>query len=735
MEAAATPEPAVAAASVDAIPEVVSSTAYLLEEEEEDDDSDSDIDENDDEDRVYWAVKAADYNTGNMEPSPAYAPMDNLDEDDSNTPATSRSSSPYVVNFENSLAEKIDARVASKDKFFSLEFFPPRTKSGAYNLFLRLERMGMGGPLFIDVTWHPGLGNTSSDSETSSTMIAHSALNYCGLEAMLHMTCMGMTPQKVRSDLEHAQMLGIRNILALRGDANNDAENEKCQRKEGCLNYACDLVKLIKDEFKDAFTVCVAGYPTGHPEAPSYEDDLIFLKKKVDAGADFIITQIFFRASTFKRFVDDCRAVGINCPIIPGVMPIQSHESLRHMVKMSKLEVPDEIRTVIDPLKGNDAAIRKFGIHHAAEMMKELFNSGYAPGVHIYTLNREVAAVSILKRLGLWKSYRPMKSLPFKQTADPKRTGEDVRPIFWNKRSKTYIYRTRHWDEFPNGRWGDSSSPAFGELKDYYLFYLASRSPREELLEMWGASLKTEQDVWDIFKRYLTGERDDRGAMVSKTIFNEEKLDPETELIKEHLIRVNNSGVITINSQPAVNCAPSTDSRVGWGTPGGYVFQKAYLEFFTAEENVIALLQVLGRYPNVNFQVINHDASTNCTNLKKLCPVAVTWGVFPGKEIKQPTIVDPVSFGAWREEAFGLWREQWAKLYEPGSKSREILDRIYHSYFLVNLVDNDFPKGNCLWNVLDEMLSRRKLNSKLAEPPALKTVMKSLPYTTMIDKD
>ncbi len=105
---------------------------------------------------------------------------------------------------------------------------------------------------------------------------------------------------------------------------------------------------------------------------------------------------------------------------------------------------------------GNNDAIRNYGIHQAVEMIKDLFNSGYAQGVHIYTLNREVATTSILKRLGLWK-MPPARPLPFKLPADPKRNNEEVRPIFWNKRSRTYIYRTRHWDEFPNGRWGKAA--------------------------------------------------------------------------------------------------------------------------------------------------------------------------------------------------------------------------------------------------------------------------------------
>lgn len=109
-------------------------------------------------------------------------------------------------------------------------------------------------------------------------------------------------------------------------------------------------------------------------------------------------------------------------------------------------------------------------------------------------------------------------------------------------------------------------------------------------------------------------------------------MDPETELIADKLATVNKRGILTVNSQPSVNCAPSNDSRVGWGPPGGFVFQKAYLEFFTCEDNVTALLQVMKRYPNVNFHVINHDASFNCTNNERLAPNAVTWGIFPGRK-------------------------------------------------------------------------------------------------------
>ena len=203
------------------------------------------------------------------------------------------------------------------------------------------------------------------------------------------------------------------------------------------------------------------------------------------------------------------------------------------------------------------------------------------------------------------------------------------------------------------------------------------------------------------------------------------------------MVKINKQGVLTINSQPSANCVASNDPILGWGQPGGYIFQKAYLEFFTSEENVIALLQVLGRFPGVNFQVVNNSGRVNFTNIKNRRPIAVTWGVFPGREIVQPTIVDPISFNHWRTEAFGLWTEQWSKLYEAESQSRQIVDNIaqvtsqlvlgliiiaiitMQSYYLVNLVDNDFPAGNCLWEVMDDMFSRRKLNDKLDHKQSL----------------
>uniref|UniRef100_A0A8C0QFA2 Methylenetetrahydrofolate reductase n=1 Tax=Canis lupus familiaris TaxID=9615 RepID=A0A8C0QFA2_CANLF len=478
------------------------------------------------------------------------------------------------------LREKMRRRMESGDRWFSLEFFPPRTAEGAVNLISRFDRMGAGGPLFIDVTWHPA-GDPGSDKETSSMMIASTAVNYCGLETILHMTCCCQSREQITGYLHKAKRLGLKNILALRGDPVGDQWEEE----EGGFSYAADLVRHIRSEFGDYFDICVAGYPKGHPDAGSFEADLKYLKEKVSAGADFIITQLFFEADTFFHFVKACSEIGITCPILPGIFPIQGYHSLRQLVKLSKLEVPQQIKDVIEPIKDNDAAIRNYGIEQAVSLCQELLTSGLVPGLHFYTLNREMATTEVLKRLA---------------------REEDVRPIFWASRPKSYIYRTQEWDEFPNGRWGNSSSPAFGELKDYYLFYLKSKSPREELLKMWGEELTSEESVFEVFARYLSGEPNQHGYKVTCLPWNDEPLAAETSLMKEELLRVNRQGILTINSQPNINGKPSSDPIVGWGPSGGYVFQKAYLEFFTSRETVGALLQVLKKYElRVNYHIVD----------------------------------------------------------------------------------------------------------------------------------
>jgi len=183
-------------------------------------------------------------------------------------------------------------------------------------------------------------------------------------------------------------------------------------------------------------------------------------------------------------------------------------------VKLSRLEVPQEVIDDINPIKDNDEAIRNYGVDQTVKMAKELFESGVANGLHFYTLNREVATIEILKRLGMW-CEDPRRQLPWKPTANCNRMEEQIRPIFWQCRPKSYIHRTSCWDEFPNGRWGNSSAASFGDLQDYYLFYLKSKSSKEDLLKMWGEELTSEQDVFEVFKNYITNETNKAGGKVS----------------------------------------------------------------------------------------------------------------------------------------------------------------------------------------------------------------------------
>ncbi|CAN0349801.1 unnamed protein product [Lampetra planeri] len=232
----------------------------------------------------------------------------------------------------------------------------------------------------------------------------------------------------------------------------------------------------------------------------------------------------------------------------------------------------------------------------------------------------------------------------------------------------SYIHRTQTWDEFPNGRWGNSSSPAFGDLTDYYLFYLKSRYSRAQLLDMWGHEVTSAEHVRDVFTCYITGEPSRSGKQVLCMPWNDEPLAAESSLLIEHLAGLNRRGVLTINSQPRANARPSTDPALGWGPPGGYVFQKG-------------------------------EAMTNAPDLR---PNAVILGNLPRQGNHPAHCGRPHQL---HDEAFGLWVHHWAALYPPESPSRAFLSGVAASHHLVNLVDNEFPLHSCLWNLLEDVLA------------------------------
>eukprot|EP00127_Corallochytrium_limacisporum_P007433 Clim_evm36s251 gene=Clim_evmTU36s251 len=594
------------------------------------------------------------------------------------------------------IIDKINAAKESGDPFFSLEFFPPRTTNGAINLVDRFDRMARGRPLFIDITWGAGGGDPSGSQSTSSMSIASTAINYCGLDTLLHYTCADSDAEQVTKHMEQARQSGIQNILALRGDP---PPGEEFKAHKGGFSYATELIAHVKQKFGNEFCICAAGYPNGHPDCVSYEEDLRYLKMKVDAGADFIITQLFFETETFLKFREDCRNMGITVPIIPGVLPIQGYASLRHLTKLSKLNPPNEIVEAVEAVKDNDEAVRAYGVQLASKMIKELLDAG-VEGVHMYTLNREIATREILKNVGLWKETSTPRALPWRSSASTRRSSEDVRPIFWSSRPKSYLNRTQDWDDFPNGRWGNSDSPAFGDLTDYHIFQLDSKcADNKHLQAQWGSELKSEQDVYDVFCKYLSN--DNTVKCLPWSDGDDGPLHLETEAIKDQLININRHGILTINSQPPINGVKSDHHIYGWGGPNGYVYQKAYMEFFISKEMFELLLVILKEFPNLSYHAIDAKGQEEITNISERTATAVTWGVFPGKEIIQPTVVDPVSFMVWKDEAFALWN-RWSKLYEPDTHSRKMIDRIRDSWYLVNVVDNDYINGN-LFAVFDRL--------------------------------
>lgn len=580
------------------------------------------------------------------------------------------------------IIDKINEHQKENRPFFSFEYFPPKTDEGVHNLFDRLDRMASFEPLWIDVTWGAG-GSTAQ----KTIEICSNAQKFIGLETMMHLTCTNMPRSQLDDALSTAKAAGIQNILALRGDP---PRGEEWKEVEGGFAHAADLVRHIRAEYGDYFGIAVAGYPETHVDAESKEADLQYLKEKIDAGADLIITQLFYDTSMFLEFVKDCRALGINCPILPGMMPIQTFTGFKRMTTLCKTNVPQHISEALEPIQNDDSAVKAYGVKLCIEMCRELLAAG-TPGLHFYTLNLEKAVVQILDGLGL-VSKNVARSLPWRTSAyTDRKAKEEIRPIFWSNRPRSYMSRTSSWDDFPNGRWGDSRSPAFGDMGDWHL-----SSPEETkmalLRKKWGQNPQTEQDVFNVFVAYCKGE-------IDRLAWNDTILASETTVISDELVNLNNRGFLTINSQPRVNAAPSDDSKFGWGGVGGYVYQKAYLEFFTSPENKEKLLKVISKYPTLTYHFVNvaGDSITNTNGTS-----AVTWGVFPGKEIIQPTVVDTNAFVVWKEEAFALWKSQWASLYEPSSASHQLINHIHDTYYLINIVDNDFIGGN-IFKIFEEL--------------------------------
>lgn len=629
------------------------------------------------------------------------------------------------------------------ERFISFEFFPPKTDAGFRNLLSRLNRMSALNPLFITVTW--GAGGSTSEK---SLDLASTCQKELGLTTVLHLTCTNTNKEIIDQALIKAKNCGIKNILALRGDPPRTEEywTPNCD-----FNNAVDLIKYIKQNYGDYFCIGVAGYPEGHVDGSDNsnqnpEKDIPYLVEKIEAGADFIITQLFFDVDKFLHYENLIRSNDKlkDIILIPGLMPITTYKVFTRSTKLSHASVPPQILNKLEKSSINDDLVKNLGIEIIDEIINNINDktNNRIRGYHFYCLNLEKAVASIINKSDVLLpimdlhekidnkddalasdsdddnsiieppkknannrrkssllndnqlSYTTQGSLQGAQNLVGKALFEDKRTLVDISTGKGTLGKDATWDEFPNGRFGDSNSPAYGEI-DGYGPTLKLHSAKE-VEQTWG-SPQSINDIKKIFISYLSNKID-----VLPWVDNE--LSPETGLIQEALFELNERGWFSLASQPAVDGCKSSDKIFGWGPKNGRIYQKAFVEIFISKNDWDNKLKpklskqidknIITYYIGDSKSNISSNL-TNCHNSKN----AITWGVFPLKEVLQPTIIDYESFKAWNEEAFLLWLE-WSRCYKKDSESYQLLNSIYNDYYLVSLIHHDYKEESGLWDSL-----------------------------------
>jgi methylenetetrahydrofolate reductase (NADPH) len=273
----------------------------------------------------------------------------------------------------------------------SIEFFPPKTPKGDADLLKEVETLKALRPAFCSVTY--GAGGSTQYKTIDLVTELHRDL---GLEVMCHLTVVNQSKDEVRGVLRTLKANGIENIIALRGDPPGGV-GEWVPHAEGFL-YSRELVEEARTH--DWFSVAVAGFPEVHPRAESREADLRYLKEKVDAGADAVITQLFFDNDDYYRYVDDVRRLGVTVPIVPGVLPIQSTAQTRRFTAMCGSKIPPGLETLLAKVEGEPEAALELGIDYATEQCERLIRFG-VPGIHFYSLNKSRSVTAISKNLAL----------------------------------------------------------------------------------------------------------------------------------------------------------------------------------------------------------------------------------------------------------------------------------------------------------------------------------------------
>ncbi len=304
---------------------------------------------------------------------------------------------------------RIDELLAGPGPVFSFEFFPPKTDQGEQNLYAALDELSALDPSFVSVTYGAG----GSTREKTIEIVKRIKRDH-GLEAMAHFTCVGATVAQLRSTLDEMAAAGIENVLALRGDP--PAGQAEWVKTEGGLEYSSELVAMIQSDYP--FAIGAACFPETHIHASSPEADLEYLAEKVRAGADFLITQLFFDNTCYFDFLERARSIGIDVPIIPGIMPITRVGQIERMAAMCGAAIPEGLRRELHLREQAPEAVLDFGVAYATLQCAELLAAG-APGIHFYTLNRSPATRAILGALRL---ARPWESAQAGSISSPSAT-------------------------------------------------------------------------------------------------------------------------------------------------------------------------------------------------------------------------------------------------------------------------------------------------------------------------
>ena len=271
---------------------------------------------------------------------------------------------------------------------FSIEFFPPKTAEGVDKLRQARAQLAQLRPKFFSVTF--GAGGSTRD-RTLETVLEIQAE---GLAAAPHLSCIGSTQENIREILDTYRAHGIRHIVALRGDLPSSVADP------GAFRYANELVEFIRRETGDWFEIEVAAYPEMHPQARNWRDDLANFKRKVDAGANAAITQYFFNADAYFNFVNECRELDIDIPIVPGIMPISNYAQLARFSAMCGAEIPRWLAKKLESHYDDTASIKAFGLDFVTDLCNRLLAGG-APGLHFYTLNQAGLTSTLWQRLGI----------------------------------------------------------------------------------------------------------------------------------------------------------------------------------------------------------------------------------------------------------------------------------------------------------------------------------------------